>query len=540
MPDVGTLTAYIKLQHRQFSKGLQQVQQEVKDTASKVEDSTTKIDTMSSSFAKVSSTAKLFKGSLAAIAITYFSKSVYHATLELEAMRRTMEFATGSSRVAAETLDWVRQKSDEIGISYAVSAREFGKLIASARGSTVTLEQLKVLYEAIAKNTAILGLDTHKTSLIFLAFQQMLSKGKVVSQEVRTQIGEHIPGAFQIFSDAIGVTTEQFEKLMSTGKLGAAEVIPLVAKVMNETATPAMQTLGTSSQAALNRMLNAWQDMKDAIVDSGGAELVRLALVGIRKALMAINKIGTSVAQLFRLLFDKRFWTQTNLDELKKDIEGINTNLSKTQEKVVKTTVSFTKAEEAVRNSFRAMETSTQDISKIVQEQYGAALGTVQKGLERTADLLYEMATTGKANFKTLINSMVADLYKLVMQLLVIKPIMGMFTSLLGGNASGGKGMLGILGFATGGIIKEPVIGTGLNSGSTYAFGESGPEMVTPVSVGGGGNERPSEVNVVIQALDSQSVVELMQNNPGAIIEPLTRALQSGDRGLTVAIRGAL
>lgn len=41
--------------------------------------------------------------------------------------------------------------------------------------------------------------------------------------------------------------------------------------------------------------------------------------------------------------------------------------------------------------------------------------------------------------------------------------------------------------FASGGIINEPIIGTGLNTGAGYMFGESGPETITPGS-GGGGN----------------------------------------------------
>jgi hypothetical protein len=38
---------------------------------------------------------------------------------------------------------------------------------------------------------------------------------------------------------------------------------------------------------------------------------------------------------------------------------------------------------------------------------------------------------------------------------------------------------------ANGGVINEPVIGTGLSSGKSYAFGEKGPETVVPGVLGG-------------------------------------------------------
>lgn len=57
------------------------------------------------------------------------------------------------------------------------------------------------------------------------------------------------------------------------------------------------------------------------------------------------------------------------------------------------------------------------------------------------------------------------------------------------------------LGFAAGGIVREPVFGFGLRSGNSYSFGERGPEMVTPLggsagSYGGGGG---TTINITVQ-----------------------------------------
>ena len=44
----------------------------------------------------------------------------------------------------------------------------------------------------------------------------------------------------------------------------------------------------------------------------------------------------------------------------------------------------------------------------------------------------------------------------------------------------GGMGMGSGHGYANGGWITEPIIGTGMRSGHSYTFGEMGPEYVSP------------------------------------------------------------
>jgi hypothetical protein len=55
---------------------------------------------------------------------------------------------------------------------------------------------------------------------------------------------------------------------------------------------------------------------------------------------------------------------------------------------------------------------------------------------------------------------------------------------------------------ATGGVIGEPVYGTGLRSGASYSFAEKGPEVVLPMgAAGGGGVTKIYNVNVTAAPL---------------------------------------
>ena len=63
--------------------------------------------------------------------------------------------------------------------------------------------------------------------------------------------------------------------------------------------------------------------------------------------------------------------------------------------------------------------------------------------------------------------------------------------------------------FANGGIITEPVVGVGQNSGQTYSIAENGPERVGPVGGGGGGAAIVIQ-NMVVKANDARAFLNSM------------------------------
>jgi len=85
---------------------------------------------------------------------------------------------------------------------------------------------------------------------------------------------------------------------------------------------------------------------------------------------------------------------------------------------------------------------------------------------------------------------------------------------------------------AEGGIINEPILGMGA-SGNKYLFGESGPEMVSPLGGGGGGN-----YNITINAVDAASFDALVRRNPRSILGVVTEDMEYGG-SMRSAMKGA-
>ena len=59
-----------------------------------------------------------------------------------------------------------------------------------------------------------------------MALGQMVSKGNVSMEELRQQLGERLPGAYSIAARAMGVTEQQLGKLLETGQVVSADLLP--------------------------------------------------------------------------------------------------------------------------------------------------------------------------------------------------------------------------------------------------------------------------------------------------------------------------
>lgn len=154
-------------------------------------------------------------------------------------------------------------------------------------------------------------------------------------------------------------------------------------------------------------------------------------------------------------------------------------------------------------------------------------------------------AITEGESLREVLKGLVDDLTRLAMQKLVMEPISGAVSgfagqavsAILGGLAGGfgggsgpahiGAGGTTAFGMANGGWINEPVMGVGVNSGMSYAFGEGGEsELVTPKSKLGGGAQNTIIMNI------STPDVSSFRASQSQLMARANQGLQYGQRNL--------
>jgi len=160
--------------------------------------------------------------------------------------------------------------------------------------------------------------------------------------------------------------------------------------------------------------------------------------------------------------------------------------------------------EKSVRDGMKAYYESIQDTAKNIKE----ATVNAFKGME---DAMVKMVMTGKFAFKDLARSILADMARIAIRAMIIKPIMAGFGI---GFAKGGVFDQGVhvKEYAKGGVIYDkPTMFAMGGSGQLGILGEAGPEAVLPLRRGKGGRlgvEGGGGTNIVVNVDAGGSAVE--------------------------------
>lgn len=224
-------------------------------------------------------------GAGAALGIYEVGKASIEAQMQLERLDKSFTAIYGSAATARQQLEFVRETSTAMGQEFYSAADAARTFFAAGQGTTLS-GQLNEIYAGFSKAGAALGLSSDDMQGIFLALGQSMSKSKVQAEELRGQIGERLPGAFQVAAKAMGVSTAELDKMMADGELLAEDLLPRMAEVLEQQYGAAAESAADTVQGAVNRMSTAWTDFKAGILDS---EPVVNALNAITEALNGIN-----------------------------------------------------------------------------------------------------------------------------------------------------------------------------------------------------------------------------------------------------------
>jgi len=211
----------------------------------------------------------------AAVAVSGFAvqglitttKTLYDASAAAERLRIGLDFA--SSRGSVNEIAYLRDVTHRLGLEFYGTAQAYQQFQAAARGTAMEGQQARAVFESIAKASAVMGLSTDNVNGVLLALQQMISKGNVQAEELRGQLGERLPGAFQIAARAMGATTSELSKMLENGQVLADDFLPKFAAELERSLGDAPEKAANRLDASVNRAISAWTRFKENVGDSG-------------------------------------------------------------------------------------------------------------------------------------------------------------------------------------------------------------------------------------------------------------------------------
>jgi tape measure domain-containing protein len=248
MADEVTVVVNAVLNNDKFKKAL-------KDSKTTAEKTTKNI---SSGIDKLKGAYFLLAGVITGVVVSAF-KSLVNLTARLEAQAKAAATVFGED--TANAMKFVKDESKRLGLEIEKATGAFIKIAAAAKGTSLEGEGVKEVFSGVSEAATALQLNSEQTEGALRALEQIISKGKVQAEELRGQLGERLPGAFQIAARAMGVTTKELDKLMSTGQITAEEFVPKFAKQLRKEFGGAAEDAAKSFQAARNRLSNSFKTL---------------------------------------------------------------------------------------------------------------------------------------------------------------------------------------------------------------------------------------------------------------------------------------
>lgn len=180
-----------------------------------------------------------------------------------------------------ENLTYTRRLAKDYSQDLVSIIENFAQFHAACQKTNLDLEQQRNVFESLTKAAAYYHLSADRAKDMMTAITQMMSKGKVASEELRRQLGNVLPGSFNLMAAALGVSNAQLEDMMKKGQVLAADALPRFAAMLD---TVTKNANFDSLQLQMNALKNTWYDL----VERSGAEKMFASAVNSSNNLLKV------------------------------------------------------------------------------------------------------------------------------------------------------------------------------------------------------------------------------------------------------------
>ncbi|AKG94200.1 tail length tape measure protein [Polaribacter phage P12002L] len=228
------------------------------------------------------------------------SKEVFTLTRELNSMSFSMKTVIKDSEELLQTQAWLKDITTRYGADIVATTKRYIKFRAASKEANLSASETQKIFGTVTKAAGVLGLKTDELTGIYLALEQMISKGKVTTEELRRQLGERLPGAMDIMAKALNVTTSELDKMLRKGEVLSNEALPKFVIQLEKAYGIESVTKVDTMVAAQIRMNNAWKNLVASVENDGGSisRIFREIFSDFSDVLEQIEKLNQSQSDI--------------------------------------------------------------------------------------------------------------------------------------------------------------------------------------------------------------------------------------------------
>ncbi len=217
-------------------------------------------DRAASSLDNLSSAAVKTAGAFISMqAVINSYRQIMEVGLQRASSERSIDFVFGDQ--STQVKKFIQDLTQITGMDTTETQAQFASFGASAK-NTMGLEGSEELFKNLTGYARLMGRSDEQIQRALTALSQMASKGQVMSEELKGQLSEALPGATQAFAKALGLTEKQLFDKMKNGDVKASDALPKFAKELGSqiNSRGGWKAIQDSTQTMLGNLKNTWNN----------------------------------------------------------------------------------------------------------------------------------------------------------------------------------------------------------------------------------------------------------------------------------------
>lgn len=314
------------------------------------------------------------------------NQEVVSAQLQAQAV---VQQAGGTAEQGSASFEWLRREGNRIGFNYLEAAPDYNNLLAGLTGAGMSVQQGQSVFKGFSELARVNKLDKVRQQRLFRALAQVAGKDQLMSEELRGQISEALPGGVSLFADAyqkqIGgnltgsAATKALEQAMKSGQI-KGNILTIAGQLASERAAPNIEAAGRASQAEQQRYQNAVSDLavvaSNAGVEEGFARIFRTLNAGLSESGDLVKGLAEGFNDATKWADDLMLFPQSFVralegkDSLVADWLGVDTTKQLVEDwknlKEIWNQISSIKAEDIFGNFLPSLQSTSRELASII------------------------------------------------------------------------------------------------------------------------------------------------------------------------------
>ena len=182
---------------------------------------------------------------------------------ETNRARMALRNISGDAAIFGKNMSYLTGLAGQYGQDLNTLTTNFARFSAASNAAGVSLSDQEKIYSSVTKSITAFGLSGDEANLTFMALGQMMSKGKISSEELRRQMGERIPIAMQAMANAAGVSIQQLDKMLKNGDIYSKDILPRFAEELDKlTGSVNVDNIETSVNRLKTAFIKLTEDLR--------------------------------------------------------------------------------------------------------------------------------------------------------------------------------------------------------------------------------------------------------------------------------------